>query len=48
MEGIVTDDVGVQDKEWGVILPKDFLGKLEGTCRAEGFRFDRKIDFNII
>ena len=36
-EGVVADDVGVEDEEGGVVFAEDLLGELEGAGGAEGF-----------
>lgn len=45
-EGIVADDVRVQDEEWCVVLAEDVLCKLKRTGGAQGLGFDREGDLN--
>lgn len=48
LEGVVADDVGVEDEEGGRVLAKRFLGELEGASSAEGLGFDREFDVDVI
>lgn len=48
LEGIVADDVGVEDEEGGVVLGKDALSKLEGTASVEGLGLDRKLNVDVV
>lgn len=47
-KGIVTDDIGVEDKEGGVILLEDIFGKFEGTSGSKGFSFDGEGDVDTV
>jgi len=33
---VFADNIGVQDKEWGIILSENFFCELEGSSCAEG------------
>lgn len=48
LEGVVADDIGVEDKEWRVVLQQDLLGKLQGTGGVEGFGLDGELDVDVI
>ena len=48
LERIVAGYVGVEDKKRGVVFSECFLSKLEGSCCAERFRFDREMYANIV
>jgi len=47
LEGVVADDVGVEDEEGGVVFAEDLLGELEGAGGAEGFGLDGEGDFDV-
>ena len=47
-EGIVADDVGVEDKEGGIVFAEDFFGEFEGTGGAKGFRLDGELNANVV
>lgn len=46
-EGVVADDVGVEDEEGGVVLAQDGLGELEGAGGAEGLGLDGEGDLDV-
>lgn len=48
LEGIVTDNIGVQDEKRAVVLAQNLLRQLQGTSRAEGFGFHREFDSDIV
>lgn len=48
LEGVVADDVRVEDEERRIILAKDTLSKLQGPSGVEGFGLDRKLDVDIV
>jgi len=48
LEGVVADDVGVEDEEWGVVFAKNLLGQLQGTGGAEGFCLDGEFDADVV
>lgn len=47
-EGVLADDVGVEDEERGVVLEQDLLGQLQGTGRVEGLRLDGELDVDVV
>ena len=40
LEGVVANDIRVEDEEWRVILEQDLLGELQGTSGVEGLGLD--------
>jgi len=48
LEGVVTNDIGIEDEERRVILAQDLLGQFQGTSGAQGLRFDGKFDTDIV
>lgn len=48
LERVVADDVGIEDKERGGVFSEGFGGELEGAGGAEGFRFDRELDADVV
>ena len=47
-EGVVADDVRVEDEEGRVILAEDLLSKLQGSGSAQGLGLDGEIDLDIV
>jgi hypothetical protein len=47
-EGVVADDIRVEDKEGRVVLLEDLLGELQGTGRVERFAFDGELDIDVV
>lgn len=39
-EGVVADDIRVEDKERGVVLGKDRFGELQGACSVKRLGLD--------
>jgi hypothetical protein len=48
LEGVVADDIRVEDEEGVIILSKDLFGELEGTGSAEWFVLNAECDSNIV
>ena len=48
LEGVITDDIGVEDEEWRIILAQDLFGQFQGPRGAQGFGLDGEFDFDII
>lgn len=48
LEGIVADDVGVEDEEGRVILAEDALSKLEGAGGVEGLRLNGELNVDVV
>lgn len=48
LEGIVADDIGVENEEGGVVLGEDALGELERTTGVEGLGLDRKLNVDVV
>ena len=44
---VIADDIGVQDEEWSIVFPQNFLCELERTRGAKGFGFNGESDFDI-
>jgi hypothetical protein len=47
-EGVVADDVGVENEEGRVVLGEDLLGKLERTGSIEGFGLDGELNVDVV
>ena len=47
-EGVVADDVRVEDEEGGRIFAEGFGGEFEGAGGAEGFVFDGEFDADVV
>ncbi len=47
-EGIVADDIGVEDEEWRVILSKSLLCQFERTCGPQWFCLNGNLDIDIV
>ena len=47
-EGVVADDVGVEDEEGGRVFAEGFGGEFQGAGGAEGFAFDGEFDFDVV
>lgn len=47
-EGVIANDVGVEDEEGGVVLEEDLLGEFEGTSSVEGFGLDGEFDVDVV
>ena len=47
-EGVVADDVRIEDEERGGVLAEGFGGKFKGTGGAERFGFDGKLDADVV
>lgn len=43
LEGVLADDIRVEDEERGVVLAQDLLGELQRTGGTEGLRLDREL-----
>lgn len=48
LKGVITDDIGVEDEEWRIILAQDLFGQFQGPRGAQGFGLDGKFDSDII
>ena len=48
LEGVVADDVRVEDEEGRVVLAENLLSKLQGTGGAQGLGFDGEIDLDVV
>lgn len=48
LEGVIANDVGVEDEEGGVVLAKGLLGEFERTGGAEGLGFDGEFNVDIV
>lgn len=48
LEWVFTDDIGVQNEEWRVVLAQDLLGQLQGTGRSQGFRLHGELDVDVV
>ena len=47
-EWVVADNVGVEDKEWLVVLAENLLGELEWSSGPEGLGLDRECDLDVV
>lgn len=47
-ERVFTDDVGVEDEEWRVILSENFLCQFQGTRGTKRLRLDGEFNVDII
>lgn len=48
LEGIVADDVRVQDEEGRVVLTENLLGELQRSSGAQGLGLDGEIDLDVV
>lgn len=48
LEGVVANDIGVEDEEGGGVLSEGFLGEFERAGGAEGFGFDGEFDVDVV
>ena len=48
LEGVVADDVGVEDEERGGVFAEGLFGELEGASGAEGFGFDGEFNIDVV
>ena len=48
LEGVVADDVRVQDEKGAVVLAEDLFCELEGTGGTEGLGLDRELDLDVV
>lgn len=48
LKGVITDDIGVEDEEWRIILAQDFLGQLQRPRSAQGFGFDGEFNVDVV
>jgi len=48
LEGVLADDVGVENEEGRVILGQDLLRKLQGARRTQRLRLDGELDFHVV
>lgn len=48
LEGVIADDVRVQDEEGRVVLGEDLLGKLQGTGSVERFGLDGELNVDVV
>ena len=48
LEGVVANDIGVEDKEWRIILAQDLLSQLQRPRSAQGFGFDGEFNFDVV
>lgn len=48
LEGVVADDIGVEDEEGGVVLAEGLFGEFEGTGGAEGLSFDGEFNVDVV
>ena len=48
LEGVVADDVRVQDEEGRVVLTENLLGELQRSGSAQGLGLDGEIDLDIV
>ena len=47
-KGIFANDIGIEDKEWRVVFPKDFLGEFERTSSSERLSLNGELDANVV
>ena len=47
-EGVIADDVGVEDEEWRRVFAEGFGGEFEGAGGAKGFGFDGEFDLDVV
>lgn len=48
LEGVVANDIGVEDKEWRIVLAQDLLSQLQRPRSAQGFGFDGEFNFDVV
>lgn len=48
LEGVVADDVRVEDEEGRVVLAENLLSKLQGTGGTQGLGLDGEIDLDVV
>jgi hypothetical protein len=48
LEGVITDDIGVEDEEGRVVLAQNLLCQLQGTSGTEGFGLDGELDSDVV
>jgi len=48
LEGVVADDVGVENEEWGVVFAENLFGELERTSGAERLGLDREFNLDVV
>jgi hypothetical protein len=48
LEGVVADDIGVEDEERSVVLSKNALSKLQGSSSVEGLSLDGELDVDVV
>jgi hypothetical protein len=48
MEGVLANDIGIENEERGNVFSKDLLGKLQGTGRPERLSLDREGDLDFV
>lgn len=48
LEGVVADDVRVEDEEGRVVLGEDRLGELQGSGSVERLRLDRELNVDVV
>jgi hypothetical protein len=48
LEGVVADDVRVQDEEGSVVLAENLLSELQGSCSAQRLGLDGKVDLDVV
>lgn len=48
LEGVVADDIGVEDEEGRVVLSENTLSKLQGSSGIEGLSLDGEFDVDVV
>lgn len=48
LEGIITDDVGIEDEEGRVVFAQGLFGEFQGAGGAQGFGLDREFDVDVV
>lgn len=48
LEGVVADDIGVEDEERRVVLSENALSKLQGASSVEGLSLDGELDVDVV
>jgi hypothetical protein len=48
LEGVVANDVRVQDEEGRVVLSENLLGELQRSSSAQGLGLDGEVDLDVV
>lgn len=48
LEGVFANDIGVQDKEWRVILAENLLCQLQGAGGAQRLGLDGELNLYVV